>query len=110
MGRDIHIGIPTRSEASIEAAACAAITAEWPKARIRKLNGGGQRGWPDRLVCLPGGIVVFIEFKKPGGSVRPDQGLTITELRKLGCLVAVCQSIEETLYACQQAIDRLSQA
>lgn len=110
MGRDIHIRSPQRTEASIEAAACAAIQDEWPKARIRKLNGGGQRGWPDRLVCLPGGAIVFLEFKRPGGDVRPDQFLVVTELRKLGCLVAVVQSTEEAMHACQQAIIRLSQA
>lgn len=110
MARDIHIRTPQRTEASIEAAACAAIQAEWPKARIRKLNGGGQRGWPDRLVCLPGGVTVFIEFKRPGGDVRPDQRLVITELRKLGCLVAVIETTEEAVYACQQAIVRLGQA
>jgi hypothetical protein len=34
-----------------------------------KLSPVGLVGIPDRLVLLPGGVVVFVECKKPRGSV-----------------------------------------
>jgi hypothetical protein len=34
-----------------------------------KLNPAGLAGIPDRLVLLPGGVVVFVEVKKPRGGV-----------------------------------------
>lgn len=45
-------------------------------------------GWPDRLVLLPGGIIAFIETKRPiGGKDEPLQPLVQRTLRKLGFLV-----------------------
>jgi hypothetical protein len=32
-----------------------------------------RKGWPDRLLICPNGEVAWIEFKKPGGSLRPLQ-------------------------------------
>lgn len=34
--------------------------------RSRKMNGNGFRAWPDRMILIPGGSPVFIEFKRPG--------------------------------------------
>ncbi|UDG85757.1 PDDEXK family nuclease [Bifidobacterium pseudocatenulatum] len=33
----------------------------------------GVRGAPDRIVFLPGGHVLFVEVKRPGGRPRADQ-------------------------------------
>jgi len=33
---------------------------------VRKMNGMGFRGWPDRLFIFPNGVCVWIEFKAPG--------------------------------------------
>lgn len=41
--------------------------------KTRKLNGTGYRSWPDRLILVPGGVTLFIEFKRPGEDLRPDQ-------------------------------------
>ena len=48
--------------------------------RIREIGGKaykfvspGNNGVPDRLVCLPGGRVVFVELKAPGQGPRPVQ-------------------------------------
>lgn len=35
--------------------------------KCRKMNGTGQKDWPDQLVLCPGGGVILIEFKRPGG-------------------------------------------
>ena len=52
----------------------------------------GNNGVPDRMVCLPGGRVVFAELKAPGKQPRPEQAAKHRELRALGFLVEVLDS------------------
>ena len=49
----------------------------------------GFNGAPDRIVIGPGGRVVFVEVKAPGGEPRPVQRAAIATLRRLGCAVFV---------------------
>ena len=49
-----------------------------------KLRLTGERGWPDRLVLIPGGHPVFIEFKRPGQALRSLQLHRHKILRTLG--------------------------
>lgn len=50
-----------------------------------KLSPLGMGGIPDRLVLLPGGIVVFVECKKPRGSrIARLQVYWKDELERLG--------------------------
>lgn len=49
-----------------------------------KLNPAGYRGIPDRLILLPGGHVLFAEFKRPGAKPRANQKLFLSVLRKMG--------------------------
>lgn len=60
-----------------------------------------MRGWPDRLCLLPGGTVIFIEFKRPvGGKFEPLQERRHLWLCKLGFPVYVCNtkiSVDEVL-------------
>lgn len=68
-----------------------------------KLNPFGVRGIPDRMVLLPGGIILFYELKRPvGGSYEPLQLRWHAKLTKMGFTVNVChtkalveQSLEE---------------
>lgn len=48
----------------------------------------GTRGWPDRLVVMPNGRAMFVEFKRPGQIPDPLQKHVLGELRKRG-VVAV---------------------
>ena len=43
----------------------------------------GNDGVPDRIVIMPGGKVIFVELKAPGGKLRPLQEAKHAELRKL---------------------------
>lgn len=66
-----------------------------------KLNPFGVRGIPDRIVLLPGGIVLFYELKRPvGGSYEPLQLRWHTKLLKMGFTVHVCHTkalVEQSL-------------
>ena len=63
--------------------------------KCRKWNCPGCTGVPDRIVLLPGGRVVFVELKKPGGRLSPRQELMHGELRGLGCDVRVLWNPEQ---------------
>ncbi len=52
--------------------------------KSRKLNGTGYRDWPDRLVLVPGGVSLFIEFKRPGETLRESQQNLHDEAAELG--------------------------
>lgn len=55
----------------------------------------GNRGVPDRLVCLPGGLTLFIELKAPGKTSTPQQVNRQNELKKLGNYVDVIDTKEK---------------
>ncbi len=54
-----------------------------------------RRGMPDRLALLPGGRVIWIELKAPGGRLSEIQQVTHHKMEKLGQIVKVVWSIEE---------------
>lgn len=45
---------------------------------------GVRQGIPDDLFLLPGGVAVFVEFKRPGKRPTPLQASRIEKLRSLG--------------------------
>lgn len=49
-----------------------------------KLVSPNMRGVPDRLLIGPNGQNVYIEFKEPGGKVRPEQDRFIRQLIRMG--------------------------
>lgn len=49
-----------------------------------------MRGWPDRIVLLPGGVLLFVELKRPvGGKFEPLQERIHGKLRSIGFNVQV---------------------
>lgn len=67
--------------------------------------GDGLRGWPDRMLLWPVGIVDYVELKRPeGGKFEPLQERTHYELRKMGFRVEVLNTNEKVrLYFQQRA-------
>ena len=51
-------------------------------------------GVPDRIVFLPGGVVIFVELKAPGKQSTPLQVRIQQMLRDLGSDVRVIDSLE----------------
>lgn len=52
-------------------------------------------GWPDRLVLLPGGRVVFVELKTSKGRLSKMQEHRLGQLRGLGMAVEVLHGDDE---------------
>lgn len=63
--------------------------------RAYKFVSPGNDGVPDRLVCLPGGRVYFVELKAPGKKPTSQQDLQIGRLLDLGCSVQVIDTKEK---------------
>ena len=54
------------------------------------------RGWPDRIVLLPSGVLAWVETKRPvGGVLSPAQLVVHEQLRRVGQKVYVVWSQEE---------------
>lgn len=51
-------------------------------------------GVPDRIVFLPGGRIVFVELKRPGGKLQAIQQRVHALLGSLGADVRVIDSME----------------
>ena len=55
-----------------------------------------SRGFPDRIVILPHGMLVWVETKRPvGGHIDPAQNVQHVLLRRLGQRVDVVWTKEE---------------
>jgi hypothetical protein len=63
--------------------------------RAPKWVSPGNRGVPDRLVILPGGLTVFVEMKAPGKPLEPLQERWAKILRGLGQKVYKIDSQED---------------
>ena len=49
-----------------------------------KFTSPAHRGVSDRIACLPGGAVYFVELKAPGGRLSPLQKLFAARMKELG--------------------------
>lgn len=55
----------------------------------------GNAGVPDRLVCLPGGRIVFVELKEVGGRLSAKQVRQIDRLSRMDIEVRVLVGRDE---------------
>ncbi len=60
-----------------------------------KLLPWALRGLPDRLLVMPGGRHVWVEFKAPEGRLTPLQRYWYTRLENLGCTYQVIDTFED---------------
>jgi len=60
-----------------------------------KFTSPGRRSVPDRLVCLPGGRVIFVECKAPGKKPTDKQDADHKRRLVLGCDVRVIDTLEQ---------------
>lgn len=70
--------------------------------RAYKFVSPGNAGVPDRLVCMPGGNVSFVELKAPGEKPRPLQIAAQMQLRMLGFTVETFDSTEQVDDFCEK--------
>ena len=54
-----------------------------------------HRGVSDRIVCLPGGAVWFVELKRPGGRLSPLQHVFAALMGRMGQNYVCLSSREE---------------
>lgn len=57
----------------------------------------GFNTFPDQLVFLRTGRVVFVEMKRPGETLRPNQVSRVKKLRKYGFEVHVIEENEKAI-------------
>jgi hypothetical protein len=59
-----------------------------------KFTSPARRSVPDRIVCLPGGVVEFVELKAPGKKPTEKQERDHLRRRAIGCVVRVIDSLK----------------
>ena len=86
-------------ERYIERNAGREVLKTWPGTLWIKMR---EVGFPDRMVLLPGGGFLFIEFKTPEGKLSARQKAVIDKLKKLRIPVYVCTHTREAVAACKR--------
>jgi hypothetical protein len=66
--------------------------------RVEALDGvclkHGQDGWPDRIVMLPGGVLVWVELKRSTGKLSDLQQYRRRQLEQVGQRVQYLWSVD----------------
>ena len=60
-----------------------------------KFTSPGRRSVPDRLITMPGGVIIFVEVKNVGKKPTPAQQRDHDRRRALGCDVRVINTMED---------------
>ena len=63
---------------------------------VLKLIKCNKNGYPD-LLAVKENDTMFIEVKKPGGTVSPEQINFIDQMQKRGCVAGIAHSPEEAI-------------
>lgn len=79
-------------------------------AKCVKLAIVNERGFPDRTLLIPGGRILFLEVKKPGGKTSPQQDEWLRTLRQLGFAADVVDNLEDAETAIWNAAHSLKLA
>lgn len=66
---------------------------------------GVQPGWPDCIYFVPGGKLLCIEFKAPGGKPTRYQELRIRDLRRAGYDVRIIDEPDAAREAVRSAVE-----
>ena len=93
---------------TVEGPGIRAILRKWPALQHRKMNGAGQRSWPDQMVLIPGGRPLFVECKSPGEEPTVLQAERIERLKGDGYDVIVVDSKEDFIAAVKQRMHGVS--
>ena len=64
----------------------------------------GRRGLPDRIILLPGAVIIFLEVKRPGEKPTALQEEWLRRLRKLGFRATWADSLEAARHIIQEAL------
>ena len=81
-------------ESNIEEPVCeAAVAAGW---LVRKVKWIGRVSAPDRLMARDG-VILLVEFKRPGESPRPNQAREHKRFADVGVKVHVIDNLEDGL-------------
>jgi hypothetical protein len=90
-----------RSEAQIKNEFRRLMMEEYPDCRVVEFSDPARRGAPDRLVLMPGGEAIFVEFKRPEatttGAHIAAQRRYIEALDELGFIAFIATSAEEAV-------------
>lgn len=62
---------------------------------FEKFVSPAKRGVADRAIIAPGGVVGWLEVKRPGGKPTVLQHERMDEKRKLGCNVSWCDNVAD---------------
>ena len=73
-----------------------------------KFETPGYTGVPDRIILLPGAVVLFVETKQPGKKERKRQELVHSILRRLGFIVYntvdTTEKVAAVIKDCREAV------
>ena len=73
----------------------------------RWFDTGLPAGFSD-LFAVKDGMIYFIECKKPGGNVRPEQLRFLDTMQsRYGCTGGIAYSVEDALRICEADLNRL---
>ena len=59
-----------------------------------KFTSPGRRSVPDRIITMPGGVIIFVELKSPGKKPTQLQERDHARRRAMGCDVRVIDTME----------------